>query len=195
MDRNSAERVKTRLTDLTERGLAAISDPAGTKEMMDRLLDSSQELRARSDRLRDAATALDAYVRGDHVMPLLAQIGWLHRRVQILCDFADNPDGSQPAHVVAVARKVLDTGLAVAEAIKDPVDQIRRKVEDLDLKAELDENELALIVGQSVDNYLDETAKADKEGEKVQAAIDRMNCRTQQTKEKAERLRELEDDS
>jgi len=190
----SEERVKTRLTELTKRGLAAIGDEADAKEMMDRLQASSQELRARSDRLRDAATALDAYVRGDHVMPLLAQIGWLHRRVQILCDFADNPDETQPAHVASAALKVLDTGLDVAEAVSDPVNQIRNKVEDKDLKAELDENELVLQVGLAVDKHREEGAKVANAAEKFEAAIDQLNRRSQQSKEKAERLRELEGD-
>jgi hypothetical protein len=190
----SEERVKTQRAELTKRGLAALDDKADVKEMMDRLKASSQELRARSDRLRDAATALDAYVRGDQVMPLLAQIGWLHRRVQTLCDFADNPDEAQPAHVASAALKVLDTGLDVAAAIGDPVDQIRSEVENADLRAELDENELALEVHHAVDTYLEKAAKVADAAGKVEAEIERLNRRSQRSEEQADALRELEGD-
>lgn len=190
--KRSEEQVKARLDGLTELGLAAIDDPADAREMMDRLQGCSQDLRARGDRLRDAATALDSYIGGDHVMPLLAQVGWLRRRVQILCDFADNPDGVQPADVAATALKSLDTGLAIAGAISEPVNQIRREIEDVELEKELNENELALAVRQAFEGNMEAADRANEAAERLEVQLSKMSRRSQKTRARVEKLRELE---
>jgi hypothetical protein len=189
----SEERVKEWIGKSTQRTRALVDDPARTAEMLDLLQRNSEELRARSDRLRDAATALDAYVRGDHLMPLLSEIGWLHRRIHILCDYADNASGVQPAQVADGALKALNAGLAVAGAIGDPVRQIRSEVEDQRLRDELDENEWAIDTALAVSKYVEQAHEVENAREKTEDALGAFTSRLRQMQVKIAELGELSD--
>jgi hypothetical protein len=131
-------------------------------EVVARLVDRSQELRAHSDALFDAVGELDSFLRGDHVLPLLAEASYLRRRARVLTDCTARTDLDE--HTIAsraalAALDVLRSGLAVVGRLREPFDQIRDEVRDPELRQELETDEDRLELDETLERWKRETER------------------------------------
>lgn len=171
-----AEKRVATLVDKANRASGTVDEGRVLPQMASNLETRSEELTAHSDRLRDASTALEGYVRGDHAIRLWREVASLHRRVRVLCDLNDSPRGATPVQVRIAAREVLEAGKVVASVTNDAVDGIRKELKDKALEAELERTQLNLQAQLGVENSVEEARRATEAGEKVKDSLESLGA-------------------
>ena len=133
--------------DLVEgagRQVTAILLGRADHEILSRTIESADQLKAHSDGLCQAVTALDPLLEGEHVLALLAEASFLRRRVRILVDQASRSDLDEDAaanQTAVAAEAVLRTGIAIAQKAREPFEQIQERVKDPGLREEFERAE------------------------------------------------------
>jgi hypothetical protein len=133
----NAEAVQDARLRLAEGALAAFHD---SSEVRERFRKVAREVAERGDKVRAAATELESHVAANHALPLLREVGWLHRRVRELTDEGPRLAGSTEAGQVLPgisALLVLEAGVKVAQNVQEPFRQLRRELKDKTLLSEL----------------------------------------------------------
>jgi hypothetical protein len=141
--------------ELQDNYLAIIlkDDAEDDAEIVARLQEISAELTDRGGKLRDAAMGLDDCINDPKpVLPLLAEVAELNRKIRLLIDQAPSPGFIFPPSVAlsSLARKVFIRSPAydvlmeyveVTRLIRAPFQQIRGDLLDTTLTKQLDEQE------------------------------------------------------
>jgi len=117
----------------------------GHVEIVARLQEVSVGLADRGSKLRDAALGLDRCIDDARpVLPLLAAVAELNRKIRVLIDEVPAPGSLFPPSPVTIsvhAYQVLDESVTVARLIRAPFQQIRSQLRDHTLKTELNRKE------------------------------------------------------
>jgi hypothetical protein len=114
-------------------------------EIVARLQEVSAELTDRSGKLRDAAVGLDSCINDPKpVIPLLAAVAELNRKIRLLIDKAPTPGSflpPSPGLISSSAYEVLIESVTVAKFIHEPFQQIRGDLRDATLTKHLNDQE------------------------------------------------------
>ena len=114
-------------------------------EIVARLQEVSAELTDRGGKLRDAAVGLDSCINDPKpVIPLLAAVAELNRKIRLLIDEAPTPGSflpPSPALISSSAYEVLIESVTVAKFIHEPFQQIRGALRDATLTKQLNHQE------------------------------------------------------
>jgi hypothetical protein len=115
------------------------------KEIVTRLQDVSAELTDRGGKLRDATAGLDNCINDpEPVIPLLAEVAELNRKIRLLLDNLPSPGAffpPTPQLIFPAAYEVLLESVTVARFIQEPFKRIRRDLRDATLAKQLSEQE------------------------------------------------------
>jgi hypothetical protein len=118
------------------------------EEIVARLQEVSAELTDRGGKLRDAAVGLDSCINDPKpVIPLLAAVAELNRKIRLLIDEVPSPGSffpPVPPLISSAAYKVLIESVTVARFIHAPFQQIRGHLRDGTLKKQLNDQKAHL---------------------------------------------------
>ncbi|MGD0110225.1 MAG: hypothetical protein ABSC06_40375, partial [Rhodopila sp.] len=147
-------------------------------EIVARLQEVSAELADRGSKLRDAAVGLDSCINDPKpVIPLLAAVAELNRKIRLLIDEAPSPGSllpPTPAQISFSAYRVLIESVTVARFIHAPFQQIRGDLRDTTLTEQLNDQEDRLKMTAGFERAIRDMQALAKAWERIKIERDAM---------------------